>query len=66
MHVCISCASSDVTEYDAILDLRTGQSGEKGPVVSALGTLVVCSDCGMAHFTVSPSNLESLRASMAW
>lgn len=62
--VCSLCASPDVNECDAIVDLRSAQP-EYTIVASALVTLVVCSECGAAHFTVSPADLELLRASGA-
>jgi hypothetical protein len=67
LHVCSSCASSDVTAYDAIVDLQAAQpcENEKRTMLSALITLVVCSDCGKAHFTLSPADLELLKASAA-
>ena len=64
-HVCGLCASSDVNEYDAIVDLRSAEPGENTVVTSALVILVVCSECGAAHFTVSRADLELLKASGA-
>jgi hypothetical protein len=62
-HVCRSCASRNVEEFDAKLRLRLPQlNGRMSNSIAFTRELLVCLECGSAQFCLSATELQRLKA----
>src|SRR5215469_4276428 len=61
-NVCSSCGSESVAKFDAKLKLRFPPfNGLKELPFSASTEIVICLDCGSAHFGLSPTELQTVK-----